>query len=140
MNVLIKEGLYVVQNNFDQRVLCAKCTFQMCYNGTCNPNQEQRKYNGQIQQLKYCKEAKRGIPSNQHMLNFVVFHVQLFNTYLHILLNTKQPSTGQVHVKIIVVAIVAIVTLFIHLLQSPMGSDPRQGFQVASETLHEQVL
>ena len=140
MNVLIKEGLYVVQNNFDQRVLCAKCTFQMCYNGTCNLNQEQRKYNGQIQQLKYCKEAKRGIPSNQHMLNFVVFHVQLFNTYLHILLNTKQPSTGQVHVKIIVVAIVAIVTLFIHLLQSPMGSDPRQGFQVASETLHEQVL
>ncbi len=140
MNVLIKEGLYVVQNNFDQRVLCAKCTFQMCYSGTCNLNQEQRKYNGQIQQLKYCKEAKRGIPSNQHMLNFVVFHVQLFNTYLHILLNTKQPSTGQVHVKIIVVAIVAIVTLFIHLLQSPMGSDPRQGFQVASETLHEQVL
>lgn len=48
MNVLIKEGLYVVQNNFDQRVLCAKCTFQMCYSGTCNLNQEQRKYNGQI--------------------------------------------------------------------------------------------
>ena len=48
MNVLIKEGLYVVQNNFDQRVLCAKCTFQMFYTYVVRVTQIKNKENTMV--------------------------------------------------------------------------------------------